>query len=56
MGVEPLTDFFTGKHDVTAVAVFLNVRSCSETYDRVMALYDVGDISDSDGGSLEDRE
>ena len=56
VGVEPLTDVFTGKHDLTAAAVSPNVRSCSETYDRGMALYDEGNISDLDGGSIEDRE
>ena len=56
VGVEPLADVFRGKHDVAAAAVSPNVRRYSETYDRGTALYDEGDSSNSDGGSIEDRE
>ena len=49
-------DVFTGKHDVTAGAVSPNDRSCSEAYDRGTVLSDEGNISDSDGGSIEDCE
>ena len=53
VGVEPLADVCTGKHDVTAVAVS---PSCSDPYDRETALSDEGHISDPDGGSIEARE
>ena len=51
-----MVDVFTGRHDVPDVAVSPNRRSCSETYGGGAALYYEGDISDSDGGSVEDRE
>ena len=56
VGAEPLVDVFTGKHDVTAVTVSPNDQSCSEPYDQGSVLFDEGNISDSDGGSMEDRE
>ena len=56
MGVEPVIDVFTEKHGVTGAAVSPNVRSGSETYDHGTVLSDEGNISDSDGGSIEDRE
>ena len=42
VGVEPLTDVFTERHDVPDAAVSPNVRSCSDTYDCGTALYDEG--------------
>ena len=56
MGTEPVADVFTGRHDVHDVAVSPNRRSCSETYGGGAALYYEGDISNSDCGSVEDRE
>ena len=56
VGIEPLADVFTGKQDVTAAAVSPNVQSCSDTYDSGMASSDEGNISDPDGGSIEDSE
>ena len=56
VGTKPVGDVFTGGHDVPDVAVSPNRRSCSETYGGGAALYYEGDISDSDCGSVEDRE
>ena len=44
------------RHDVPDVAVSPNRRSCSDTYGGGAALYYEGDISDSDCGSVQDRE
>ena len=56
VSTEPVAHVFTGRHDVPDVAVSPNCRSCSETYGGGAALYYEGDISDSDCGSVEDRE
>ena len=51
-----MADIFNEMHDVPDAAVSPNRQSCSETYGAGTALYDEGDISDSDCGSTEDRE
>ena len=51
-----MTDIFNEMHGVPTAAVFPIRRNCSETYDDGTALYYEGDISDSDCGSVEDRE
>ena len=56
VGTEPVADIFTGRHDVPDVAVSPNRRSCSDTYGGGTTLYYEGDISDSDCGSVQDRE
>ena len=56
MGVEPVADIFNEIHDVPDAAVSPNRRSCSETYGGGTALFYEEDISDSDCGSVEDRE
>ena len=56
VGMEPVADLFNERHDVPDAAVSPNRRSCSETYGGGTALYYEGDISDSDCGSVEDRE
>ena len=56
VGVESLIDVFMERYDVPDAAVSPNVRNCSDTYDGGTALYDEGDISDSDGVSIEDCE
>ena len=56
VGVEPSVDVFMGKHDVTAGAVSPYARSYGEAYNRGTVLSDEGNISDSDGGSIEDCE
>ena len=54
---EPVADILTVMHDVPDVAGSLNCRSPSEAYGGGgAALYYEGDISDSDCGSVEDRE
>ena len=56
VGVKPVADIFNEMHDVPDAAVSPNRRSCSETYGDGTALYYEGDISDSDCGSVKDRE
>ena len=56
MGMKPVADVFTERHDVPDAAGSPNFRSCSDTYDDGTALYYEGDISDLDCGSVEDRE
>ena len=53
---EPMADILTVRHDVPEVAGSPIRRSSGETYGGGAALYDEGDISDSDFGSVEDRE
>ena len=53
---EPVADIFDEIHDVPDAAVSPNRRSYSETDDGGTVLYYEGDISDSDCGSVEDRE
>ena len=53
---EPVVDIFNEIHDVPDAAVSPNRRSYSETDGSGAVLYYEGDISDSDCGSVEDRE
>ena len=53
---KPVADVLTVMHDVPDVAGSPNCRSPSEAYGGGAALYYEGDISDSDCGSVEDRE
>ena len=46
VGVEPLEDVFTERHDVPDAAVSPRCWSCSETYGSGTALYYEGDLSD----------
>ena len=53
---EPVADILTVRHDVPEVAGSPIRLSSGETDGGGAALYYEGDISDSDGGSVEDRE
>ena len=53
---EPVADILTIRHDVPEVAGSPICRSSSEIYGGGAALSYEGDVSDSDGGSVEDRE
>ena len=53
---EPVVDIITIGHDVPEVAGSPIRRSSSETYGGGAAVLYEGDISDSDCGSVEDRE
>ena len=56
VGAEPVANIFSEIHDVPDAAVFPNRRSCSETSGGGTALLSEEDISDSDCGSVENRE
>ena len=53
---EPVADILTVRHDVPEVAGSPIYRSSSVTYGGRAALSYEGDVSDSDCGSVEDRE